>query len=111
MSNLYFLAGKEKIMTRSLLPQRRGNETVEFEHEGIRYFGTFSRFDDGRLAEVFLNSAKLGSTADVNARDAAISISIALQFGAPADVLRHALTRNTDGSAMGAIGKLMDLAQ
>lgn len=98
-------------MTRIRLNNRRGNETVEFEHDGIRYIGTFSRFDDGKLSEVFLNSSKLGSTTDTNARDAAISISIALQYGAPANVIRHALTRNPDGSAMGAIGKLLDLAQ
>lgn len=102
-------------MNRQRLNHRRGCETIEFDHpegESVqRYVGTISRFADGRLAEVFLNSAKkAGSTADTNARDAAVAVSIALQYGVPIDVLRHALTRNADGSATGAIGHLLDLA-
>src|SRR3974390_3538765 len=97
-------------MNRNRLDNRRASTTVVFQHNGINYTGTFSRYADGTLAELFLNSAKLGSTADINARDAAIAISLALQYGAPTEIIRHALTRNPDGSAMGSIGHLLDLA-
>lgn len=43
------------------------------------------------------------------ARDASIMCSIALQYGVPAEVLRHAIGRNSDGSAAGPLGKLLDL--
>jgi hypothetical protein len=32
-----------------------------------------------------------------------------LQYGTPVDVIRHALTRNGDGSASGALGTMLDL--
>jgi hypothetical protein len=94
---------------RRRLPNRREHEVLDFEHGGFRYIGGIGRFQDGRLAEVFLNVAKSGTAIENHARDAAIVASVALQYGTPVDVIRHALTRNGDGSASGALGTLLDL--
>lgn len=82
---------------RERLPNRRAHELLDFEHGGFRYIGGIGRFEDGRLAEVFLNVAKSGTAIENHARDAAITASIALQYGTP------------HGSASGALGKLLDL--
>jgi hypothetical protein len=94
---------------RTRLPNRRAHELIEFEHAGFRYVAGLGRFADGRVAEIFLNAAKGGTPLDVTARDAAIVASIALQHGAPAEALQHALTRNGDGTASGPLGALLDL--
>ena len=91
------------------LPDRRQHEAIDFQHGGFRYVAGIGRFPDGRLAELFFNTAKTGTALETVARDAAIVASIALQHGAPADTIRHALTRNSDGSASGPLGALLDM--
>jgi hypothetical protein len=56
--------------TRQRLPDRRGHELLDFEHGGIRYRAGVGRFEDGRLAEIFMNAAKPGTAVDTFARDA-----------------------------------------
>jgi len=94
---------------RQRLPNRRGHELVDFEHGGIRYTAGIGRFEDGRLAEIFLNTAKHGTAVDTNARDAAVAVSLLLQHGCPIETLRRALTRNADGSASGPLARALDL--
>src|SRR4051812_16438771 len=95
---------------RARLPNRRAHELVQFEHAGFRYVAGLGRFTDGRIAEIFLNaSAKTGTAADTQARDAAVVCSIALQHGADVETIRRALMRNGDGSASGPLGQLLDL--
>lgn len=60
------------------------------------------------IAEVFITSRKIGSSAEAIARDAAILLSLALQYGCPLDVIRHALTRNQDGTAQSLVGRVVD---
>ena len=96
-------------MTRQRLPDRRGHELLDFEHGGIRYRAGVGRFEDGRLAEIFLNTAKPGTAVDTFARDAAIAVSLSLQHGCSMDTLRRALTRNGDGSASGPLARALDL--
>ena len=96
-------------MNRARLPNRRGSETFVFEVSGLNYTATVSRFDDGRLGEIFLSNAKAGSQSDTNARDAAIVCSIALQCGADVDVIRKALCRDSHGNASGPLGAALDL--
>lgn len=98
-------------MTRQALPNHRGHWLVDFEHGGFKYTAGIGRFADGRLAEVFLNVSKSGTAIESHARDAAVVASIALQHGASVDTIRHALTRNADGSAAGPIGALLDLLE
>jgi hypothetical protein len=93
------------------LPSRRRHESVGFECNGFRYVAGIGWFDDGRLAEVFINSAKTGTAIDVAAHDAAITASIALQHGAGPDELRRALRRNSDGSAGGPLAAALDLIE
>jgi len=76
----------------------------------MNYVATIGWFNDGSLSELFLNtSGKAGSEADSNAADGATSISLALQYGCPAEVIRHALKRNADGSATGPLAKALDV--
>ena len=93
---------------RERLPNRRGHEVIEFEHAGMRCRAGIGRFDDGRLAEVFLNIAKDGSAVDIHARDAAVATSLALQHGCDAETLRRALIRDGSGRASGVLGAALD---
>jgi hypothetical protein len=96
-------------MQRERLLNRRLHEVVQFEHGGFTYVAGIGRFDDGKLAEVFLNADKVGTAIETQARDAAITASLFFQNGGSPETLRRALTRNADGSASGALGKLLDL--
>jgi hypothetical protein len=80
--------------TRQRLPNRRSSQSFGFECGGMAYVATISRFPNGDLAEIFISNHKVGSDADAAARDSAVVASIALQFGAPAAVLRHAVLPN-----------------
>ena len=95
--------------TRQRLSNRREHELIDFEHGGIRYTAGVGRFEDGTLAEIFLNTAKQGTAIDVNARDAAVATSLLLQHGCSVDTLRQALTRNSDGSGSGPLACALDL--
>jgi hypothetical protein len=46
---------------RRRLPNRRASESFVFELEGLRFTATVSRFDDGRVSELFLNNHKHGN--------------------------------------------------
>jgi hypothetical protein len=94
---------------RERLPDRRASETFALECEGLNYIATVSRFDDGRLGEIFLTNHKAGSAADTAARDAAITCSIALQFGADIETIRKALCRDSRGNASGPLGVALDM--
>lgn len=95
-------------MSRTRLPDRRGCETLEFEHEGHRYRGTIGFDREGRPLEVFLSSGKPGTGVETACRDAAVAASLALQHGTPVLTLRHAMTRLDDGSPAGPLGVLLD---
>jgi hypothetical protein len=95
--------------TRRRLPNRRGHELLDFEHGGIHYTAGIGRFENGDLAEIFLNTRKYGTAVDVNARDAAVAASLLLQHSCHVDTLRKALTRNSDGSASGPLARALDL--
>lgn len=92
-------------MIRQRLPNRRAHELVNFEHEGQRFVGGIGRFDDGRIAEMFINGHKFGSAAEATAQEAALVASLALQFGCPFERILHSVTR--DGIAAGPLGALM----
>ncbi len=96
---------------RQVLPNRRGHESVTFMHRGMQYTAGIGRFDDGRIAEIFLSSEKVGSNAADLARDAAITASLALQYGCPLPTLLHALTREEDGAAAGPVGVALEMIE
>ena len=93
---------------RERLPNRRASESFTFECGGLRYHATISYFADGRIGEVFITNIKPSSQSDVNARDAAVVASLALQFGCPIDVLRKALMRDPRGVASSPLGIALD---
>jgi hypothetical protein len=64
---------------RQRLPNRRSHEIVQFEQGAFTYIAGIGRFDDGRLAEVFLTASKTGTAVEAASRDAAIVASLALQ--------------------------------
>src|SRR5215470_10706376 len=101
----------ERTFTRNRrrLPNRRPIETFEIEVGGLHYVVSVGHFADGALAEIFITNGKAGSDSDTAARDSAVVASIALQFGVPLEVIRHALMRNRDGSACGPLGAALDL--
>jgi hypothetical protein len=94
---------------RQRLENRRASETIAFECGGQHYRATVSRFPDDRLAEIFLTNGKAGSDTDAAARDSAVVCSIALQFGTPVNVIRHALLRDSRGVASSPLGVALDL--
>lgn len=62
---------------RSPLKDRRAHWLFRFECDGQSYTGGIGRFEDGRIAEVFINGTKVGTAAETNAQDAAIVASLA----------------------------------
>ena len=90
---------------RQRLRNRRPHWLYRFESGGQMYTGGIGRFDDGRIAEIFINGAKVGSAAEANAQDAAIVASLALQHGCPIETIRHALARS--GGAAGPLATFL----
>lgn len=94
--------------TRRALPQRRLAENFDIEHNGHRAVVTVGRYDDRTIGEVFISGHKVGSELEATARDGAVLLSILLQYGVPLSVLRHAITRNGDGTASTLVGAVVD---
>jgi hypothetical protein len=95
--------------SRQRLADRRASTTFTFKVGGLTYTATASRYADGRIGELFLTNHRSNSAADTNARDAAITFSIAVQHGADPAVIRRALCRNGDGSASGPLSAALDI--
>jgi hypothetical protein len=95
---------------RKPLPQRRASETFELRHGNHR--GTFQvtigYYPDGSIGEVFVSGAKAGSEVEAVARDSAVLLSIAVQFGVPLEIIRHAITREANGAPSTIIGAVID---
>ena len=101
-------AAKPPTADRERLPNRRAHMLLNIEASGFRYVAGVGHYDDGRLAEIFLNAEKGGTAIDDAARDSAVVASLALQHGVDPDTLRHALMRNGGGEASGPLGVLLD---
>jgi hypothetical protein len=94
------------VVERERLPDRRAAEGFEVEALA-RFHTSMGRFDDGRIAEIFIDTNKAGSMAGVLASDSAVLASLALH-GLPLDVLRHALMRDAGGRPSGRLGAVLD---
>jgi hypothetical protein len=95
---------------RNRLPNRREHTALTFETaDGFSFTAGLGYFDDGRLAEIFLNADKVGTAIETNARDSAVVASLALQHGVSPETIRRALSRNENGAASGPLGTLLDL--
>ena len=93
---------------RQRLPNRRECESFEFRHNGFAFTLSAGLYPDGRIAEIFLSSHKPGSPIEAIARDAAVTVSIALQFGAGLETIRQALTKDHDGGPATLLGAALD---
>jgi len=99
-------------MARTRLPNRRAAELHDLRFKGCSYVIGVSRFPDaGGLAEAFIHSTKASCDLADAARDAAVTLSLALQYGAPADAIRAAVTREADGSPASIVGAVLDLLE
>jgi hypothetical protein len=76
---------------RRLLPTRRALGSLSIECEGHRYRASAGWFDNGQLAEIFLDTGKFGTTLQANADTAAILTSLLLQHGVSPDVILHSI--------------------
>lgn len=94
---------------REKLPNRRSSAIFAFEHNQIHFTVGYSRYRDGRLAEVFVDGEKVDSAADIAMRDCAIILSFALQHGCPVSDILPALTRGSDERPLGPMGKLLEI--
>jgi hypothetical protein len=90
--------------SRNCMPNRRAAITFAFERDNSHYQATVGYFPDGRIGELFLNADRANSLLDFLTSDAAILLSLALQWGCPLDDIRHALKRTTSGEAASPIG-------
>ena len=78
--------------TRKILRTRRALGSLPVECEGHPYRASAGWFDDGRLAEIFLDTGKFGTTLQANADTAAILTSLLLQHGVSPDVILHSIS-------------------
>lgn len=74
---------------RQRLPATRTSLTHRFSVAGHKGYLTYSTYEDGRLAEIFIRMAKQGSTLSGLLDAFAISVSMALQYGVPLKALSH----------------------
>src|SRR5262245_65079372 len=95
---------------RRTLPQRRAGYSFELRHGGQNtpFTVTVGVYPDGSIGEVFVSGSKSGTAFEAVARDGAVLLSIALQYGIPLDVIKHAITREHDGSPSTIIGAVVD---
>jgi hypothetical protein len=93
---------------RERLANRWQCESFEFRHAGHPFTLSAGFYPDGRIAEIFLSSHKPGSPIEAIARDAAVTVSIALQFGAELETIRAALTKDHDGAPATLLGAALD---
>ena len=95
---------------RRILPQRRRAESFELYHgkQNTPFQITVGYYPDDRIGEIFIAGGKSGSDFEAVARDGAVLLSIALQFGVPLDVIQHAITREGNGEASTIVGAVVD---
>ena len=95
-------------MIRRSLPQRRHAETFTLTACNQNLTVTFGYYNDGALAEVFVDVGKSGTDIASVARDAGVLLSLALQHGTTIETIRHAVTRNGSGSPASILGAVVD---
>ena len=73
------------------LPNRRGSLSFNFVHDGRAYHATATHYTDGRLAEIFLDTDKVGSDVDnlslSDRRAESAATLLTQQFNVPAENL------------------------
>jgi hypothetical protein len=67
-----------------------------------------SRFEDGNIAEAFVEPRTVASDGAEDSRDVGIIISIALQSGVPLETMRSAVSRVEQGRPSSLTGYVLD---
>jgi hypothetical protein len=93
---------------RARLPDRRAHDVITVTHKTIKYDVGVGFHSDGRIAEVFISSTKAATDVAEAARDIAVVLSLALQYGVPLEKIRDALTRDEQNNAAGLLGAVVD---
>jgi hypothetical protein len=95
---------------RSVLPTRRLTENFEFIVGSTLFTASVGRVGPrAQVREVFINSSKIDSDVDLTMRDAAVVLSIALQYGITAREMAKSMGRNPDGRASSPVGEILDI--
>lgn len=97
-------------MTRQTLPHRRAHEAFHFWHWQQKFIAGVGRVTPSApISEVWINAGKTGTQAETLARDSAVLLSLALQYGVPLSAMQKAIMRDADGQPSGPVGRLIDL--
>ena len=110
-------------MTRVPLFNRRAAHSFEIEHYDplaaapgaggatLRYHVALGEYKDGKPGEVFitvLGKAGKGSMLEALARDAAILMSLGVQYGVPIELMKRAVTRDEQNRPQTFVGAVLD---
>ncbi len=95
---------------RRQLPMRRRCETFEIAFGGLskKHAVTVGYYHDETPGEVFINGGKSGEQVEAIARDGAVLLSLALQYGVPLENIRSAITRTENGEPSSIVGAVVD---
>ena len=93
---------------RRRLPFRRVVQTFELHHQTQIFQVSVGYFEDNKPAEVFVTGAKVGSNLEAVARDAAVLLSLAMQFDVPLETIKGAVTRDSTNQPSSIIGAIVD---
>ncbi len=95
---------------RKQLPQRRHCETVTLEFWKQSWAVTIGFYEDHKtVGEVFISAKRVsGTPLDATARDTAVLMSLALQYGVPLSVITGAITREANGAPSSIAGVVAD---
>ena len=110
------MSDRDEADSRYRLENRRGGCSIDFDFRGSLYVLGVGFAADGKPYETFISvqpssasKIKVGSDTEQDARDIAILISLALQYGADPIVLKSAITRNERDEPAGIAGKVLDI--
>ena len=76
---------------REHLPNRRKNFTQKSRVGGQTVYVTFGEYEDGRLAEIFVDLSKAGSALRALMNTVAVFLSIGIQHGVPLNLYIEAI--------------------
>lgn len=83
--------------------------TIESRHQGGRKIHlTTGFYGDGKLGELFVHGAKIGSHSDMALAEFGALLSIALQRGMPLEEFAGNVQREPDGSPCTTFGEIID---
>jgi hypothetical protein len=94
---------------RERLAARRASLLFDFKSMGMRFTASVSRYPDSRIAELFIDNHKAGSSVGTLVRDLAIVFSFAVQHGADAEAIRRSLCRDSQGRPLGPLSTALGL--